>query len=53
MENSIVPIIVIVCYIVGEIYKIIFPQKTELLKLIPIIVAILGGVLGIIFQWCY
>lgn len=42
-------IIVIICYIVGEIYKIIFQKKAELLKLIPIIVAILGVVLGIIF----
>lgn len=43
-----VPIIVVCCYIVGEIYKFIFVKKQEAYKLIPIVLAILGGLLGII-----
>ena len=36
------------CYIVGEIYKVLFKNKQEAYKLIPILVAILGGLLGIL-----
>ena len=48
MEFKSVPIIILCCYIVGEIYKTVFKQKEELYKLIPILVSILGGLLGII-----
>lgn len=48
MENSVVPIIVVICYLMGEIYKFIFRKKTEIFKLIPVIVAILGGILGVV-----
>ena len=40
MEFTSIPIIVIICYLIGEIYK--------LYKLIPILNAILGGILGIL-----
>lgn len=43
-----VPIIIIICYIVGEIYKFAFRNKTELYKLIPILMAIVGGLIGIL-----
>ena len=33
---------------VGEIYKVIFKVKEELYKLIPIIVTITGGIIGIL-----
>ena len=46
MNLSSVPIIVIVCYMIGEIYKFIFKKKYH--KLIPIVLAICGGVLGVI-----
>lgn len=48
MEFTSVPIIIIICYMIGEIYKVIFKNKENLYKLIPIIVSLLGGVLGIV-----
>lgn len=48
MEFTSVPIIVTICYMIGEIYKVIFKSKENLYKLIPIIVSITGGILGII-----
>ena len=48
MEGSIIPIIVVICYMVGEIFKAIFKEKEELYKLIPILVSFLGGLLGIV-----
>ena len=33
---------------IGEIYKVVFKSKENLYKLIPIIVSITGGILGII-----
>ena len=43
-----VPIIVICCYIIGEIYKAVFKNKPKLYKLIPIILPIVGGLIGIV-----
>lgn len=43
-----VPIIVICCYLIGEIYKAIFKRKPEVYKLIPIILPIIGGIIGIV-----
>ena len=48
MEFTSIPIIVIICYIIGEIYKVLFKNKQDLYKLIPILNAILGGILGIL-----
>lgn len=48
MEFTSVPIIIIICYMIGEFYKVIFKSKENLYKLIPIIVSITGGILGII-----
>ncbi len=48
MDFTSVPIIVVCCYIVGEIYKVLFKNKQEAYKLIPILVAIIGGLLGIL-----
>ena len=48
MELCSVPIIVLCCYIIGEIYKVIFKKNTKAYKLIPIIVACFGGVFGIL-----
>ena len=47
MEFSSVPIIVVCCYLMGEIYKVIFKKRTETYKLIPVLVSISGGMLGI------
>lgn len=46
MEFSSVPIIVLCCYIIGEIYKIVFKNKKESYKLIPLILSILVELLA-------
>lgn len=48
MEFTSIPIIVIICYIIGEIYKVLFKNKQDLYKLIPIVLACFGGLLGIL-----
>lgn len=48
MDFVSVPIIVLCCYMIGEIYKVIFKNNTNKYKLIPILVAIFGGVFGIV-----
>ena len=48
MDFTSVPIIVVCCYIVGEIYKVLFKNKQETYKLIPILVAITGGLLSVL-----
>lgn len=48
MKFTSVPIIVVCCYIIGEIYKVLFKNKQEAYKLIPILVVILGGLLGVL-----
>lgn len=47
MDFTSVPIIVICCYIMGEIYKFLFKNKKETYKLIPVLVTVFGGVLGV------
>ena len=51
MDFTSIPIIVLCCYIIGEIYKVLFKNKQEAYKLIPILVAILGGVLGVLIYF--
>ena len=48
MDFVSIPIIVVCCYIVGEIYKVIFKKKSKAYKLIPILVALVGGALGLV-----
>jgi len=48
MEFSSVPIIVVCCYLMGEIYKVIFKKRPETYKFIPILLSISGGILGIL-----
>ncbi len=51
MEFASVPIILICCYIIGEIFKFIFKNKQETYKLIPVILAIFGGVIAAIIYY--
>ena len=46
-----IPVIIIICYMVAEIYKVVFKKNTKTYKLIPILVAFLGGVLGVIIYF--
>ena len=48
MELQTISVIVLLCYIAGEIYKVIFKKRQNLYKLIPILVTLLGGLLGIL-----
>lgn len=51
MEFISIPVIVVICYIVGEIYKVLFKNKKDLYKLIPIFLSILGGVIGVLIYY--
>ena len=51
MDFVSVPIIVLCCYMIGEIYKVIFKKNTKNYKLIPILVAVFGGVLGVVIYY--
>lgn len=47
MEFTSVPIIILICYVIGELYKFFFRKKKETYKFIPILLSISGGLLGI------
>ena len=50
MEYVSVPVIVMICYLVGEIVKLILRKKKRF-KFIPVIVGCVGGMLGIIIYY--
>lgn len=43
-----IPSIIIICYLIGEISKLLILKKKKNYKYIPIIVGISGGILGLI-----
>ena len=51
MDYTSIPIIVVCCYIVGEVYKIIFRNHKEAYKYIPTVMAIVGGILGVLIYY--
>lgn len=48
MDFTSVPIIVICCYVIGELYKVILKKRQNVYNLIPILMAIVGGILGVL-----
>ena len=50
MEFTSIPVIVLLCYLIGEIYKVLFKSKEDLYKLIPIFVTLFGGLLGLVMH---
>ena len=46
-----IPLIVIICYGIGEIYKKIFSKKRKLITLLPIVLTFLGGIISIIIYY--
>ena len=46
MDFTSVPIIVVCCYVIGEIIKFILKNKQETYKIIPVVVTAIGGLLG-------
>ena len=53
MEYLSIPIIVVCSYLIGEIYKLIFRNRKDLFRYIPLVTSVLGGLMGIlIFYTC-
>ena len=50
MEFTSIPVIVLLSYLIGEIYKVLFKSKEDLYKLIPIFVTLFGGLLGLVMH---
>ena len=50
MESFAIVGVVIICYVIGEIYKSLVNFKKEKYKYIPVIVMVCGGLIGLI---CY
>lgn len=48
MEFVSIPVIVILCYFIGELSKILLGKNETRYKFIPVIVGISGGILGLI-----
>ena len=48
MEFTSVPIIILICYVIGEVYKYLFKKKKKTYKFIPILLSTSGGLLGIL-----
>ena len=43
-----IPSIIIICYLIGEIFKLLILKKKRNYKYVPIIVGTFGGLLGIL-----
>jgi hypothetical protein len=43
MEFVSIPTIVIICYIAGEMFKLLFSKRRGLFKFIPLLLPLLGG----------
>ena len=50
MENISITIIVVLCYMIGEMYKLIF-KKEEAYKYIPLVLSISGGIIVLIIYY--
>ena len=48
MDYISIPIILIISYIIGEIYKVIFSKKKWCKKMLPIVESITGGIVGVL-----
>ena len=44
-----VPIIIVFCYLIGELYKIVFKKSKH--KFIPIVLPIIGGIISVIMYY--
>ncbi|MCI1245688.1 MAG: phage holin family protein [Bacilli bacterium] len=51
MSVAYVPIIVVCCYLIGEIYKLIFKKFDRKFKYIPIVTTMCGGVLAVLIYF--
>lgn len=46
MEYVSIPVITIICYLIGEFFKLVILRKKKRYKYIPVIVGAVGGTLG-------
>lgn len=51
MEYVSIPVITIICYLLGEFFKLVILKKKKRFKYIPIIVGGIGGALGLIIYF--
>lgn len=51
MDIAYVPIIVVCCYVIGEIYKLIFKKVDSTYKLIPLVTIVAGGFLAVLIYF--
>ena len=51
MEMVSIPVITIICYILGEFFKLAILKKKKRYKYIPIIVGSIGGILGLMMYY--
>ena len=51
MDYMGIPIIIICCYMFGELYKFILRTKQDTYQLIPVLVGVLGGLMGIVIYF--
>ncbi len=51
MEIISIPVITIICYLLGEFFKLIILRKKKRYKYIPIIVGGIGGALGLMIYF--
>lgn len=48
MKEIVVPLLVVMSYILGELYKLIFKRYKEVYKYIPVFVSLSGGIIAIL-----
>ncbi len=48
MNYTTIPIIVVCCYLLAEIYKLAFKKFQSAYRFIPVVTAIAGGLMGIL-----
>lgn len=53
MELTCLPIIVICCYIIGEIYKLVFRKVNDANKFIPVVTTICGGIISLVIYFTF
>lgn len=51
MEYVSVPVITIICYLIGEFFKLVILKKKSKYKFIPVIVGVAGGILALIIYF--
>ena len=50
MELMTVPVIMMISYLIAEVFKVVFKKKKEMYDLIPVIVSVVGGVLAVLIH---